>query len=903
MSLRIQKLRCVSVKTRAFLSPSPTSTLILNSDKGINNLLFLILSSSSSPFSYRQYSHSAVSSEKASLDGARVYEDVKSKDVALSFKQWFMSRKNPLIDHIFDILGQEAAAGVTAAEDESIATDFALAQLGLRLTEDLVLEVLNYGKDVLSCLKFFDWAGRQPGFYHTRATYSAIFKILSRAKLMSLMLDFLENFMHHRYVYRGGFYNILVMGYAVAGKPEVALQQFGRMRFQGTDLGDFAYHVLLNSLVEQNYFHAVDVVAEQIAIRGFENAVTHSILLKNFCKQQQLDKAESFLRGLSANGELSEPAISVFVGALCKTNQFEKAAKLLEEFGQSGVVSLERAYGLWIRELVLAGKIDDALDFMRSKQSLEGYVPCIFRYNTLICRLLRDNRLVEVFDLLMEMKERKLSPDEVTMNNVLCFFCKASMVDVALELYNLRTEFRHSPSSMAYNYLINTLCGAGSSDEAYYLLKNSMDQGYFPGEKTYSILADTLCRERKLDKMKELIVFALERNLMPSNVAYDVFISALCRARRVEDAYVIHEKLNRLKVTARRNTYLNLIHGFGGRNKGDIATRLLIEMQKMGYWPSRKLFKIVIRCLCKMENPEKQVLNLLEMQLSIHQPNLPVFNLFLGGVVPAGKPELAREIYDTLIRKGVAPNLRSDKLMLWSYIKGGKVSDALDFFHEVSLRREGKTKLYSTMIVGLCKVKMPKLALDFLGQMRKKNLKPNLYCYEELVKSLCSIREYNAVVNLVNDLIEVGRKISSFIGNTLLQHAMESRDLYWAWLHLRDMQNETSSSWRLDQLIGAFSNPRMDKDVEGLENLIGQCFPLNIFTYNMILKRVSMHDIDHAQQLFSKLCQKGYEPDKWTYDILVHGLLKNGRISEARRYMEEMFLKGFHPTRRTQQLI
>ena len=65
----------------------------------------------------------------------------------------------------------------------------------------------------------------------------------------------------------------------------------------------------------------------------------------------------------------------------------------------------------------------------------------MFRYNVLICSLLRENRLEELCDLLMEMKDGQISPDMVTMNAALCFFCKAGMVDVALELYNLRSEF------------------------------------------------------------------------------------------------------------------------------------------------------------------------------------------------------------------------------------------------------------------------------------------------------------------------------------------------------------------------------------------------------------------------------------------------------------------------------
>lgn len=249
------------------------------------------------------------------------------KDVVQSFKEWFR-RKNPdYLDRVFEIL---------SSQDE--VDEIALSKLGLRLTESLVLEVLYHGNannDVLSCLKFFDWAGRQHGFYHTRATFHAIFKILSKGKLMPLMLDFLDNYKGSRFVHNKfgyGFYGTLVIGYSVAGRPQVALQLFSKMRFQGLDLDDFAYHVLLNSLVEESYFDAADCIAKQISLRGLENHITHCIVVKSLCKQKLLDEAESYLRRviLHCDGSRHGDAVGVIVDAHCQNGQFDKAGQLVE---------------------------------------------------------------------------------------------------------------------------------------------------------------------------------------------------------------------------------------------------------------------------------------------------------------------------------------------------------------------------------------------------------------------------------------------------------------------------------------------------------------------------------------------------------------------------------------------
>ncbi|CAA3031371.1 Hypothetical predicted protein [Olea europaea subsp. europaea] len=838
---------------------------------------------------------SSIKSTTSLQRGTGYPSDVQVNDVVSYFRDWFMSRKNPLLDRIFEIL---------RAYDDS-AADSALSRFNLRLSEALVLDVLSYEqKDTLSCLKFFDWAGRQPGFYHTRATFNAIFRILSKAKLMSLMLDFLQNYMKQRYVHKVRFYNTLVIGYAVAGKSEVALELFGRMRFQGVDLDAFAYHVLLNSLVEEGYFDVVEMVAKQIRVRAIQNEVTHSIMMKSFCKQNELERAEKYLRVLVGdNGMgLSGVAVGIFVDALCQDNQFEKAALLIEEFHKMNLVSMEYAYSVWIRDLVKAGKLDGALEFLKDKQSVEGYVPDVFRYNMLICRLLMENRLIEVCDLLMEMKERGILPDDVTMNATLCFLCKGGMMDVAMDLYDSRAEFGLSVSCMAYNYLINTLVGDGTVDEAYRVLRNSIEQGYFPGKRTFSIISDALCREGKLDKMKELVLVALDRNIMPNDLTYDKFISALCRAKRVEDGYLVHGQLNRLNKVASRSTYVHLINGFNKLSRGDIAARLLIEMQEKGYHPKRKLYRDVICCLCQTDDAEKQVFRLLEMQLARLQPSSRIYNFFIDGAGHARKPELARQVYEMMTRSGLVPDLNSDILMLQSYLKSEKIAHALNFFHEAYKRRD-RRKLWQTMIVGLCKVNKPGHALQIFEKMKANKL-PSLESYEELVKLYCDHRQYYKVVELINDMTQIGRPISSFIGNVLLLNSLRTRKLYDAWAYFSHEQNLTPVSWKLGQLVGVFSGCiEVNQDMEDVEKQIQQSFPLDTYTYNMLLRRLSMKEMGYASQYLDRLHQKGYEPNRWTYDIIVHGFAKRGQIVEARKWMEEMFSKGFDLTEYTKKVI
>ncbi|KAM3282478.1 hypothetical protein P3S67_026123 [Capsicum chacoense] len=144
--------------------------------------------------------------------------------------------------------------------------------------------------------------------------------------------------------------------------------------------------------------------------------------------------------------------------------------------------------------------------------------------------------------------------------------------------------------------------------------------------------------------------------------------------------------------------------------------------------------------------------------------------------------------------------------------------------------------------------------------------------------------------------MQVGCQASSFIGNVLLLHSLQTQRVFSAWMHSRDLHNTKDQSLALGDLIKTFSgggNSSLGSDILQVEEVIRQCFPLDVYTYNLLLRKLTISEMDVACDYFERFCNKGYEPNRWTYDILLHGFLKVGRFSEARRWMDEMFCKGY----------
>ncbi|KAK4789599.1 hypothetical protein SAY86_016903 [Trapa natans] len=186
----------------------------------------------------------------------------------------------------------------------------------------------------------------------------------------------------------------------------------------------------------------------------------------------------------------------------------------------------------------------------------------------------KKNRVWDVFDLLVEMKENKIPPDWQTINVTLCFFCKIGM---------------------------------------------------------------------------------------------DRFVLALCKTNRIEEGYELHRKVSEiLRFSHQSGSFIHLICALVRSSRMDMAVDLLINMQKKD-----------------MDNLLARILSLLERQLSYSGPKIWFFNFFINGVGNAKNPELAREIYERMKRSGISPNVTSDVLVLKSYLKSGRISDALNFYVDI----------------------------------------------------------------------------------------------------------------------------------------------------------------------------------------------------------------------------
>jgi pentatricopeptide repeat protein len=117
--------------------------------------------------------------------------------------------------------------------------------------------------------------------------------------------------------------------------------------------------------------------------------------------------------------------------------------------------------------------------------------------------------------------------------------------------------------------------------------------------------------------------------------------------------------------------------------------------------------------------------------------------------------------------------------------------------------------------------------------------------------------------------------------------------------------NQSAGRLLLGQLIAAFSGgihtrENLGKVVQEFEKY----FPVDLYTHNMLLKAFGMGGrMDLAREFFNMIYEKGYQPNRWSFDTMVFGFFKKGDKDEAERWMKAMLRNGFSPTRHTMSLL
>nr|AYM01005.1 pentatricopeptide repeat protein [Salvia miltiorrhiza] len=393
---------------------------------------------------------------------------------------------------------------------------------------------------------------------------------------------------------------------------------------------------------------------------------------------------------------------------------------------------------------------------------------------------------------------------------------------IALAFFKYTQSYRpNSPSShlldtAAYNIIINILCKVRQFDVAWQLIMqmDNENSGSKPDFTTFFVL------------IKRLVSAGLTRSAIRAFYDMSIFIGAevfdsrfsfcfcylldtLCKYGYVKVAVEVFNK-EKYRVEADAKLYTVLIYGWCKLGKIDMANRFLGEMSQRGIGPNVVTYNVLLNGICRRS--------------SLH---------------PEGRFERvireAENVLGEMRQRGLEPDVTSYSIVLHVYSRAHK----------------------------------PQLCLDKLALMKEKGVCPSVATYTSVVKCLSSCGRMEDAEELLNEMLHHGVTPTAETYNCFFKEYRGRKDVDGAMKLYRKMKE-------------------------------GSLLSLNMHTYNILLRMLMTLDkMGLLWEVWDDLRSSGIGPDLDAYTILVHGLCEKRKWRRACELFVEMIEKGFLPQKFT----
>lgn len=258
-----------------------------------------------------------------------------------------------------------------------------------------------------------------------------------------------------------------------------------------------------------------------------------------------------------------------------------------------------------------------------------------------------------------------------------------------------------------------------------------------------------------------------------------------------------------------------------------------------------------------------------------------IYTVLIYGWCKVGRTEMARSFLGEMLERAIEPNVVTYNVVLngicrhavlhpeWKFET--VIREAHKVFDEMRKRKlEPDVTSYSILLHVYTRAHKPQLCLEKLRMMKETGICPSVATYTSVVKCLCSCGRIEDAEEL---LCEMTR-----------QEVFPTADTYNCFLKEYKARKDFE---------GAMKFYRKMKDEDSL------CSP-NIHTYNILLGMfVKLGKLGCAWEIWGDMKVSGIGPDLDSYTLLVHGLCEKRKWGEACEYFMEMIEKGFLPQKVT----
>nr|CAB3499512.1 unnamed protein product [Digitaria exilis] len=289
-------------------------------------------------------------------------------------------------------------------------------------------------------------------------------------------------------------YRIVAEGFRVAGRVDEEGRILKQKRKLGVAPRKAEYRECVLTLVSNRLFTEAKEMAEAVVLGDFPIDDDVLNVLVGSVSDIDVDGAAMFCKFMLGKGRFPSTEMLVqLCENLCKSKKGDEMLEIFRMLLEKGYCKNARDYHLIMSFLGTAGKVREA------------------------------------YDVLKEVKRKRLEPDISSYNALMEALCKNDLLRPAKKLWDEMFTSGCSPNLQTYNILITKFTEMGKSEEVQQLFDHMFQKGVGPDAATYTSFITMLCEENKYEQALEIFKKSLMQDAEVASSVLSMFILALCK--------------------------------------------------------------------------------------------------------------------------------------------------------------------------------------------------------------------------------------------------------------------------------------------------------------------------------------------------------------------------------------
>ncbi|GAU16020.1 hypothetical protein TSUD_338910 [Trifolium subterraneum] len=323
------------------------------------------------------------------------------------------------------------------------------------------------------------------------------------------------------------------------------------------------------------------------------------------------------------------------------------------------------------------------------------------------------------------------------------------------------------------------------------------------------------------------------------------------------------------------------------------ARSVLLEMEGKGFLPSG--FSCLVfddHLVCANEN------GLLDGNgTSVGERT---YSVLLNGLCRVGRVEKSKEVLAKLEDNGVIPSQISYNILVNAYCQKGDLNKAILTAEEMEQRGlRASYVTFNTLINKFCETRELDQAQGWVKEMIENGVSPTVETYNSLINGYGMVSDWARCFEILEEMEKKGIKPNVISYGSLINCLCKDGKLRDAENVLGDMVRRgiSPNAEIYNMLIEASCSLSMEDAFWFFGEMVINGIDATLVTYNTLINGLGRNGrLKEAEDWFLQITGKGYNPDVITYNSLMSGYAMSGNTAKCLEWYSNMKKRGIKPS-------